>query len=377
MATATPNALPAPRTLEGEALVTPALLLDAPALGRNIARMPELLAGKASLRPHAKTHKSPEIARLQLEAGAIGITTATVWETLAMAQAGLSGILIANEVVGAAKVDALVRAAALADVTVAVDGEENVRELSAAARAAGVAIAVLVDVDVGMGRCGVRSLDEALALAAAADAAPGLRLDGVMGYEGHCSFVRGRDRRAELASAATDKLLAVAAGLRDAGYDVGVVSAGGTGTYDMTGSVPGVTEIQAGSYALMDTSHGEIVSDFEPALTVLTTVVSRHGTTIVLDAGKKTIGLEDPAPALVSYEAGLAYVAEEHTVFELREAGPGVGAQIELIPSYTPVAVNLHGAYHVVEDSRVVDRWPIVARGSGGGHAGGLPGSGR
>jgi D-serine deaminase-like pyridoxal phosphate-dependent protein len=347
-------------------LITPALILDAPALRRNIALMESALAGKARLRPHAKTHKSPDVARLQVEAGAIGITTATVWEALAMAEAGLSEILVANEVVGPPKIEALARAATLAEITVAVDSQENARDLSTAALAAGVILGVVVEVDVGLGRCGVRSLDEAIAVAATADALKGLYLRGVMGYEGHCTFERDRQRRAAAASAAMSGLLAVASGLRQAGFEIAIVSAGGTGTYDMTGSTPGVTEIQAGSYAFMDTSHAEIVSGFETALTVLATVISRHGRTIVLDAGRKTIGLDNPPPALRSYQAELSYVAEEHTVLQLEaDEAPAVGTQVELVTSYCPVAVNLHRVYHIVEGNRVVDQWPIVARGSG------------
>jgi D-serine deaminase-like pyridoxal phosphate-dependent protein len=127
-----------------------------------------------------------------------------------------------------------------------------------------------------------------------------------------------------------------------------------------------VTELQAGSYAFMDTSHAAIVGDFEFALTVLSTVISRHGSTIVLDAGKKTLGLETPAPQLVDHPSRLRYVAEEHTVFDLAtESALHVGDRLELVPSYCPVTVNLHETYLVTEDDVVVDVWPIHARGAG------------
>ncbi len=365
MNTLTPSAETRPRELDGDPLVTPALLLDAPALGRNLARMEQLLEGNARLRPHAKTHKSPEVARLQIEAGAIGITTATVWEALAMAEAGLSGILIANEVVGAGKAAALVKAALLVELTVAVDSVQNALELSSAASSSDAEIGVVVDVDVGLGRCGVRSVEEALEVAGAVERSTGLHLRGVMGYEGHCTFEPDHARRAEAATRAMSRLLEIASSLRDAGFELEIVSGGGTGTFDMTGTTRGVTEIQAGSYALMDTSHGAIVSDFEPALTVLSTVISRHGGTIVLDAGRKTIGLDEPHPALIGFDAEVTYVAEEHTVLQLRGAGPAIGSQVELITSYCPVAVNLHRVYHVIDGDQVVDRWPIVAQGNG------------
>jgi D-serine deaminase-like pyridoxal phosphate-dependent protein len=344
---------------------TPALLLDVATLKGNLEKMERLLAGKARLRPHAKTHKSPDIARLQMAAGAVGITTATVWEALALAEEGIPDILIANEVVGAAKLAALVQAAALAEITVAVDSEVNARHLSSVATDAGVKLGTLIDVDIGLGRCGVRSVEEAARLAEITAQLPGLTLYGVLGYEGHCTFVKGRRERALAAAEAVEQLLEAADALREAGHEITIVSAGGTGTYDMTGLTAGITEIQAGSYALMDVSHREIVSDFDFALTILATVISRHGTTIVLDAGRKTIGFDAPPPQLVNLDADLAYVAEEHSVFELRGNGPGIGDLVELIPSYCPVAVGLHDTLNVVEEGQIVERWPIVAQGSG------------
>jgi D-serine deaminase-like pyridoxal phosphate-dependent protein len=160
-------------------LATPSLVLDRQALGRNIAELERRLAGSARLRPHAKTHKSPEIARLQLDAGAIGITVATAWEALALARAGIDDLLVANEIWGSERQSALVEAATRTAVTVAVDDSENAQELSHAARAGEVELGVLIDVDVGLGRCGVRRAQDAAALAIAVEGLPGLRLRGV------------------------------------------------------------------------------------------------------------------------------------------------------------------------------------------------------
>ena len=187
-----------------------------------------------------------------------------------------------------------------------------------------------------------------------------------MGFEGHCTFEPDDARRAQLAGDAMARLLEVADAIASTGLAVEAVSAGGTGTFDTTGANARVTELQAGSYAFMDTSHAAIVPGFDFALTVLATVISRHGRTTILDCGKKSIGLESPAPRLLEHASTVQYVAEEHTVLELGEAAQlTVGDRVEVVPSYCPVAVNLHDVYFVVDDGIVVDVWPILARGAG------------
>ena len=147
-----------------------------------------------------------------------------------------------------------------------------------------------------------------------------------------------------------------------------VVSAGGTGTFDLTGRYPGVTELQAGSYVFMDSSRTDLVPDFAVGLTVLATVISRHRTTVVLDCGKKTVGVDFAPPRIVGEAARVRYVSEEHTVFDV-DSGCGLepGQRVELIPSYCPTTINLHDVYYVVQDGVVVDIWPVLARGSGRG----------
>ena len=347
-------------------LMTPALLLDYAALERNIAKMSKLVRLPTRLRPHAKTHKSPQVAALQLARGALGVTTATLWEARCLAAAGIEDVLIANEIVGGEKATLLARVAANARITVAVDALTNAQELSAAATAEDSQIGVLVDVDVGLGRCGVRNPGDGIALAKEIARLPGLDFRGVMGFEGHCTLEPDRQRREQLARDAMARLLETADAIASTGLPIEVVSAGGTGTYDTTGSNPRVTELQAGSYAFMDTSHAAIVPGFEFALKVLSTVISRHGSTIVIDAGKKAVGLDTPPPVLPDHPSQLQYVAEEHTVLEVDERrAPTVGDRVELVPSYCPVTVNLHDAYFVVQDRIVVDVWPILARGVG------------
>jgi D-serine deaminase-like pyridoxal phosphate-dependent protein len=352
-----------------DAVATPALILDAAALRHNVAAMAARMQGPTRLRPHAKSHKCAQIARMQVEAGAIGLTAATVWEAVALVQAGIPDVLIANEVVGEEKIRQLAAAARDARLTVAVDDPRNAAALSAAANAAGSEIGVLVDVDVGMNRCGVRNREQALRLAGQLQHLPGLRLRGVMGYEGHCVLEADRQARARKAGAAMEYLLSIADALAAAGHPIEVVSAGGTGTYDMTGLNPRVTEIQAGSYVSMDATRLAIISEFVPALTVLTTVVSRQGTTLVLDGGKKTVGVDFTLPRIVGFPPDQVVprgASEEHLLYDVAPDCPlVVGDRVEVIPGYCPTTVNLHDAYHVVQDGVVVDIWPVLARGAG------------
>jgi D-serine deaminase-like pyridoxal phosphate-dependent protein len=351
-------------------LTTPALILDLEVARRNIRFMAERFRTlPARLRPHVKVQKCTELALMQVEAGAIGVCTATVWEAIVMSRSGIRDVLIANQVVGGEKLRALALAAREGQITVAVDDPANASDLSAAARAAGSMLDVLIEVDVGMGRGGVRSVEEAVRLARHLENLPALRLRGVQGYEGHCMLEPDREERIRKARAAMDRVKAAVEALRKAGHGCEVVSAGGTGTYDITGANPLVTEVQAGSYVFMDKFHGNLVPGFSPALTVMATVAIRHGETIVLDCGRKSIGIDFVLPTLVEYPFYQArYFAEEHALFDVDERCPLMpGDTAELIPGYAPTTVNLYDAYHVVENGVVVDIWPIIPRGPGHG----------
>ena len=347
-------------------LVTPALILDLDTARRNIAAMAEMSRGwPARLRPHYKTHKSPELAQLQAKAGAIGFCTATLWEAITLVRSGLEDVLVANEVVGFEKISALATEARSHRLMVAVDDPRNASDLDAALRTARGSLEVLIDVDVGMGRCGVRSPKEAIALAEHVTRLPNLRLRGVQGYEGHCLREPDREARAVKVRAAIDQLAGTAAALVRAGFACDIISSSGTGTFEWTGNDPRVTEIQAGSYILMDRFHAGFTKAFTPALTVLATVVSRQGNTVVLDCGRKSVGVDFGPPALVAFpNCGARYLAEEHVLFDLN--GPctlSVGDTAELVPGYTPSTVNLYDFFHVVEHGTVVDVWPVVPRG--------------
>ena len=350
-------------------VITPALILDLPAAQRNIARMAQRLSGMpAELRPHIKVHKSPELARMQIEAGAIGVSVATVWEAAVMVAAGLNGIFVVNTVAGPDKLAALATLARETEVIVAVDDGENATAIATAARAADSTIGLMIEVDTGMDRAGVDSPQEAVTLGERISELTGVRLRGVTGYEGHCALMPEREPRHRSQRSAMNRLVEAAVALRDRGLSSSIVSAGGTATWDWTATHPGLTEIQAGSYVVMDNFHGAMVGDFETALTVLATVISRRPDRVIVDVGNKSMG----APAMASiagHDLPVVRFDEEHGIFAATPThGLAVGDVVELVPGYAPGTVNWYDAYHVVADDHVVDIWPVVPRGPG--HAG-------
>jgi D-serine deaminase-like pyridoxal phosphate-dependent protein len=346
---------------------TPALVVDLPAMERNIARMARFFAeGTCRLRPHFKAHKTPEIARRQLAAGSVtGLTCATVSEA-EVAAALCDDLLIANEIV---TLDKCRRAAALAGtrtVTVAADSDAGLARLAVAAREAGVTLGVLVDVNVGQDRCGVSPGQEALALARRAATADGLRLRGVMGYEGHLQPIADRGEREARARQAMEALVATAHLLRENGLPCDIVSAGGTGTYDISGRVPGVTEIQAGSYVLMDADYGRLGLPFEQALFVLGTVVSRPSPgRCVADCGHKACSKDHGNPAVEGFEgAAVRALNDEHAVIGVPPGSTiAVGDRIRLRPSHIDPTINLHDVLYALDGDLVVGVWPVSARG--------------
>jgi len=352
-----------------EELDTPALVLDLDAFRWNVDRMAAFFADKtAGLRPHSKTHKCPEVALRQLAAGAVGITCAKVSEAEVMADAGVGDILIANQVVGKIKLDRVTDLAARCDLMVAVDDPANVQELSVACRAKDVTLGVLVEVDIGMKRCGVQPGDEVLTLAHVVADAPHLEFKGLQGYEGHLVHVLDPEKRAAGVREAMGLLQATKALIEADGIPVPTVSGGGTGTYDLSGSLPPMTEIQAGSYVFMDAKYVQVRPEFEPALTVLSTVLSRPvPERIVTDAGLKTMPPDFGWPIPLGY-AGVtvAHLSEEHSKLEVKD--PSVvplrpGDRVRFIPSHCCTTVNLHDRLYVVQNGVLVDVWSIAARG--------------
>lgn len=334
-----------------EELQTPALLVDAGALEHNLATMAAALPGPR-LRPHVKAHKTTALARRQAAHGHTAFTCATIREVEGMAAAGLGAdLLLANEVLDARRLGAL---AGTARVTVAVDSAETV-----AAAAAGGVREVLVDVDVGLPRCGCAPAD-AGRIADLARAA-GLTVRGVMGYEGHLMLLPDAAQRASMAA---DCMALLARAAADVGGEV--VSAGGTGTY--AGNTV-ATEIQAGSYALMDTAYGAVGLPFRPALTVLATVVSAappgseiQPPWVVADVGLKSLGMDHGNPTVPG--ATVWFCSDEHTTFAPDEPrSVRVGDRVRVLPAHVDPTVALHERMHLVDGDEVVETWPVDLRG--------------
>jgi D-serine deaminase-like pyridoxal phosphate-dependent protein len=324
-------------------LTTPALVVDAAILSDNLATMSEALPG-GRLRPHVKAHKCTALAARQAALGHRSFTCATMAEMEGMAAAGLGDdLLLANEVVDATRLGALVDRGTR--VTVAVDSAET---LAAAVRA-GIG-EVLIDVNVGLPRCGCPP-DQAGRLADAARSA-GLEVRGVMGYEGHIVGLEDRQQRRDMLEESMGLLMRA----RD---EVGgeVISAGGTGTYDLN---HWATEIQAGSYALMDTAYAKLGLPFGHALRVLATVISVSADWAVADCGLKALGMDHGNPSIEGAEVW--FCSDEHLTF-----APGtpvrVGERISVLPAHVDPTIAYHAWLNVVDGEEVVERWPVDLRG--------------
>ena len=324
-------------------LQTPALLVDAAAFAHNLETMSSALPGPR-LRPHVKAHKCTALAARQAALGHRGFTCATIREMEGMAAAGLGhDLLLANEVLDASRLGAL--AADGARVTVAVDSEATI---DAAARA-GVP-EVVVDVNVGLPRCGCAP-DDAGRLA---DLARSRRLEvrGVMGYEGHVVGLEDRAQRTELVGQCMELLVKAHAAVGGE-----LISAGGTGTYDLN---TWASEIQAGSYALMDTAYGKLDLPFRQALHVLATVVSVSPGWAVADCGLKSLGMDHGNPTIV--DASVWFCSDEHVTFSA-DPLPAVGDRVRVVPSHIDPTVAYHDRLHLVDGDDVLEVWPVDMRG--------------
>lgn len=307
--------------------------------------MAERLPGR-TLRPHVKAHKCTALAAAQRAAGHDTFTCATPREIIGMAHAGLGDdLLLANETVDDERLRAMASLDAM--VTVAIDSDST---LDAAARA-GIR-RVLIDVNVGLPRCGV-SPDGAGALADRARAA-GMEVRGVMGYEGHLMMVDDRDERAASVARSMELLIRAHA-------DVGgpIVSAGGTGTFDLHADT-GVNEVQAGSYALMDTHYARQGLPFEHALVVLGTVISVGADWSVADVGLKSLGMDHGNPSVTG--AAVWFCSDEHITYQADER-PAVGDRVAVLPAHVDPTMAMHDAAWLVRGDEVLDRWPIDLRG--------------
>jgi 3-hydroxy-D-aspartate aldolase len=363
--------------VERTEIPTPALLLDLDRFERNLARMAEHArrAGKG-LRPHAKTHRCPEIARRQVAAGALGVACAKLGEAEVMARAGIRGLLITTEIVTPGGIARLMRLLAEApDTLLVVDNAENVAALGRAAAAAGVTVNALVDVEVGGRRTGIAPGEPAVALARAVLATQSLRLRGLQGYAGQCAHVIGWGARREASHAAMAPLMETRRRLESAGIAVDVVAGASTGTFDIDSDLAGLTELQSGSYCVMDLDYrriggrgGDAFDAFEMALTVATTVVSvpEPGRAIV-DAGLKAFSTDKPFPPEAVERPGVEYgfAGDEHGRLALRDPDRALrlGERIEFFPPHCDPTFNLYDRVHAVRGPKVEAVWDIAARG--------------
>jgi len=346
---------------------TPALMVDLDLVEANISRMARFFRDHGvGWRPHTKGQKVPQIALMELAAGAQGITCAKLGEAEVMAAAGIDDILIANQVVGPQKASRLGTLLESADVMVAVDDLDNARELSQTMSKAGHTLRVLIEVDNGMHRAGVASGEPTVALARAIAALPGLRFCGLMAWEAHCLGLP-MDERAVCCHDAVDVLVASADQCRAAGLDVEIISCGGTGTFQITAGIKGVTEIQAGGGIFCDVLYESWGVHHPFALRVSSTVTSHPvPNRLVTDAGRKALSVDiaEPRPVGIEHVAGVRLGAE-HGIIDLAQPNDDirVGDKIEWIVGYGDTTVCLHDEMIAVRGDRVEVIWPILARG--------------
>lgn len=364
----------APIVAPGQLIDTPSLVVDETILRQNIAEMASLAKSMGvALRPHIKTHKTPEIARLQMAAGAIGITCAKLGEAEVMADGGIEDILIAYPTVGDMKIKRLLALMERARMILAVDSREAAMALSEAMTRNERVLDVYVEVNTGQDRSGSLFGDDTVALAVEIARLSGLRLTGIMSHEGQAN-TQGPDLIESVAVEAGHRLVATAEKIRALGIELPVVSVGSTPAAAYTPTVSGITEMRPGTYVFKDTTafrYG-IYGPDRCAARFYATVASHPGSDrYIVDAGSKTLALDKsyghPGHGyIVGHPTAIIdRLSEEHGVVIVPEGDPGfaIGETVEIIPNHVCPTVNLMDEIVIVRDGRVIDRWKIAARG--------------
>jgi D-serine deaminase-like pyridoxal phosphate-dependent protein len=351
------------RTLD--ALDSPQLLVDLDVVDGNLGRLFRACKERAvAVRVHFKSLKCTGLARYIASAGADGFLCAKLNEAEALADAGLTDVFIANQLVGPIKMRRLGELARRARVSVCVDNAENVADLAGAARAAGATLGVLVEVDLGMSRCGVEPGEPALALARRIHGSPDLRFLGLQGYQGHLVMLPDEAARRAKTREGLAALIATRRLIEQAGIPVPVVTGGGTGNWDEVSTFEGMTEVQPGSFVLMDCAYHPVRPEFGCSLSILCTVISRRPQWYVLDAGSKAISKDFGTPVIKGRpDHRVTKLSEEHTRVETADPGVKVGDRVEVIPAHCCATMNLHRACVAVRGGRVEAVWPIEASG--------------
>jgi D-serine deaminase-like pyridoxal phosphate-dependent protein len=355
---------------------TPALLLDRNAFERNLRKMGEHLRSKGKgFRPHSKTHKCPLIARAQLDQGAVGVCAAKVSEALVLCHAGIDRVLITSPVTTIDKASLVAELAGAApDLMIVVDSELGVARLEVALADHEGALKVLIDLDPRMGRTGVREQQDVVRLANRIAESQRLRLMGVQHYAGHVMHIEGHAARREASLKHWQRASEIVAALRQQGFEMEIVTGGGTGTYDIDCDVGCVTDLQVGSYVFMDQEYlnigsatGPINDDFETSLTVLTTAISQPASgAITVDAGTKGFASETVAPTCMDVAGSkFVFAGDEHGIVVLGEGSqqPLLGEKLQFVTPHCDPTVNLYDHYWVHQDGLVTELWPVTARG--------------
>jgi 3-hydroxy-D-aspartate aldolase len=350
-------------------LPTPVLLLDWPTAKRNIQRAADFVQDKpVRLRPHFKNHKCVPLAKQQLAAGGcVGMTTATVEEASVLVESGVEDVLIANQVVGKAKIGRLVRLVEKATVRAVVDDASNAQQIAEAAVDAGTEVGLLVEVDIGNHRCGVPPGPPTLSVIRALMGMDGIRFDGLHAYHGHVVGIVDASERELAARETMLQAIQTRRLIESEEIDCHILSGAGGSTYRTVGQLEGVDELQIGTYVTMDWSYKQRASEFDIALTVLATVISAHEDYFVLDVGVKGVAHEYGPPHVFGHpEFEIPrFGAEEHAIVRARHHGMSIGDRLHVSPSHACATCNLYRQMVVREGDVVKEVWPISARGYG------------
>ena len=351
-------------------LDTPALCIDLNAFEANIRDITAACASRRiGWRPHAKCHKSVDVARRLIEAGAIGLTCAKLGEAEVYAAAGIADLLIANMLVGPQKVQRLVELRRIADPIVCFDCLAQAEPISRAMAAAGLKVRAILEINIGMQRVGVLPGEPALALARQIRSLPGIELAGVMGYEGHLLLIEDPIEKETKIRAALTQLTQTRGLLVKHGIACPIVSCGGTGSFEICVSQPGITEIQCGGAILMDAFYRTRchVERFRYALKVIATVVSRPAPDrAIIDAGRKTMNMELAMPFVIGREdIHVVSLSAEHGILRLDPPAQDlkIGQRLEIVPGYSDFTCVLHNQFYALRGDAVEGVWPLQARG--------------
>lgn len=343
---------------------TPALIVERSVFQENMAAMNRLLDQTTmKLRPHYKSHKCVTVAKLQLAAGAKGITCAKLSEAEDLAQAGVTDILIANQIVQPEKMGRLAALAGKTRLTVCVDCAEQVLQLQRAMAAQDVTAYVLVEYEIGMHRCGVESHEEVLALAGLIRQQSHLKFEGVQAYAGHMAHEADLDVRRQAAQHIEEDLTCLKEKLVSAGLPPKEITGGSTGTVELKPGDSIYTEMQCGSYLFMDRAYRDLNLGFRNALFLLTTVISTKPDRIVTDGGTKSLGMDQGDPVFVGYEGFPVKMSEEHGQVNVPGHNVRMGDKIRYIPGHCCTTINSHDVLYIVDGEDVVDVWPVTSRG--------------